>query len=467
MHSDLRINYANLLEVVQRLFGYSQSVNDMRSAIVCVDTLIQSSEGKAIEELKASKQKVLGELDDYQDYLVEIRNLIVDYVNDMTSKIAPKASSSMTRVDASNVYTCIRNLTPGCTINQASMATPYSSDPDVIAQVTQTNNILANLNAEIASISQSIESALENMRQLQKKTQDYEDTDYDHAERASKCYRDKLGVSDWAFESLMYKATSVMGGVFDTFGEMIAGLPAMFTLVGDAFVYTFSAPFGKCPDAVWERREGYVETFNAFIDDPGAVLESMKDDFVYDMDSDPFYTVGSITTGALLLIVGTKGIGKLDDLEGLGKAASEVDLPIRVLGYKPSSGVILTSNPEKTTTVLGNYKDDMQYIIDELDVPKSTDFSGNKGGFNVLNVPNELNQNPEQFFNEYNKPFLDEAIARGDDIVLATKPDKDYLANYNSKTDTYDMTGFGREYEYLLDNGYVFDDATNMMVKKQ
>ena len=83
-----------------------------------------------------------------------------------------------------------------------------------------------------------------------------------------------------------------------------------------------------------------------------------------------------------------------------------------------------------------------------------------------MNVPDELDQTPEQFFNEYNKPFLDEAIARGDDIVLATKPNQGYLTKYNS-SNTYEVTGFGREYEYLLDNGYVFDDATNMMVKEQ
>ena len=44
----------------------------------------------------------------------------------------------------------------------------------------------------------------------------------------------------------------------------------------------------------------------------------------------------------------------------------------------------------------------------------------NKGGFNFLNIPENL-YNEKTFFDLYNKPFLEKAIERGDDIVLATK----------------------------------------------
>lgn len=70
--------------------------------------------------------------------------------------------------------------------------------------------------------------------------------------------------------------------------------------------------------------------------------------------------------------------------------------------------------------------------------------------------------NPNQFWIEYNKPFLDNAIQRGDDIVMATKPTIDSL--YISGTSQ--LTGFGREYYYLLENGYYFDVIKNCMIKK-
>ena len=36
------------------------------------------------------------------------------------------------------------------------------------------------------------------------------------------------------------------------------------------------------------------------------------------------------------------------------------------------------------------------------------------GGFNLLNTPDELYVSPSQFWNEYNKPWLDNAIEKND-----------------------------------------------------
>ena len=121
----------------------------------------------------------------------------------------------------------------------------------------------------------------------------------------------------------------------------------------------------------------------------------------------------------------------------------------KTLTYKTTSGIKLTSVPQKTTTVLGRYDSDTKNIIKELGVPKSTDFSRNKGGFNLLNTPDELYKTPEQFWNEYNKPFLDSAIDRGDDILMATP-----INNNTLYTKTGELTGYGKEYFYLKSKGY-------------
>ena len=129
------------------------------------------------------------------------------------------------------------------------------------------------------------------------------------------------------------------------------------------------------------------------------------------------------------------------------------DQPV-TLTHKASSGVNITSTPGKTTTVLGRYKDDTRAIIEELGIPKSTDFSGNPGGFNMLNTPDNLYITPDQFWNEYNKPFLDKAIARGDEIIMTT------VLNQNTLYDEVgNLTGYGREYYYLLEHGYIYVDG--------
>ena len=133
---------------------------------------------------------------------------------------------------------------------------------------------------------------------------------------------------------------------------------------------------------------------------------------------------------------------------------------------KTSSGVIIRANPDKVTTILGSFRADTSEIIGNLAYPESTVIGGNSapGSFNLLNVPDRFADKAvsERFWNEVNKPFLDAAIQRGDDIVLATKPEGRALRN----PDTNALTGLGLEIRYLKSNGFVYDAATGKLTKK-
>lgn len=136
---------------------------------------------------------------------------------------------------------------------------------------------------------------------------------------------------------------------------------------------------------------------------------------------------------------------------------------------KTSSGVVIKANPDKTTTVLGTFKDDTKRITNqELGMPKSMAIDGatQPGSFNLLNTPDSLHTalGPEKFWQQVNKPFLDAVIARGDDIVLATKPEERFLSRLASDgSGKLERTGFGREYDYLTGKGYVYDVSSGMM----
>ena len=149
-------------------------------------------------------------------------------------------------------------------------------------------------------------------------------------------------------------------------------------------------------------------------------------------------------------------------VEGAGDAGKV----ITEIKYQPSSGVILKANPNKTTTVLGNFDRDMKSIIDEMGNVKSTGFGAKNGGFNVLNVPDDMYKNADQFWEEINIKWLDEAIARGDDFILATKPTNDVIWKIDPISRTKTLKGFGRELQRMLESGYIYDPQTNMMVRK-
>ena len=119
-------------------------------------------------------------------------------------------------------------------------------------------------------------------------------------------------------------------------------------------------------------------------------------------------------------------------------------------GLNTTAGVI-PANPNKTTTVLGRWASDMDSVINgQMSAVKTEDFGARPGGFNVLNVDDVKAAASPDFFEQYNRPFLDEAVRRGDDIALATSP---------SKTDIFRKNGelngsFAKELQYLVEHNY-------------
>lgn len=166
------------------------------------------------------------------------------------------------------------------------------------------------------------------------------------------------------------------------------------------------------------------------------------------------------TKDALEDAAGETAIENPDGIEEIGKSGSKAKLD-----YVTSNGSVLETAPNKTTTVLGTYRSDTGAILNELGNVKSLDFGPRDGGFNLLNTPDELYISPNQFWNEYNKPWLDKAIARNDIFKIATEPTWDNLTRVNMFTGKTELTGFGREYTYLKKHGHYFDAVTKTMVK--
>jgi hypothetical protein len=135
-----------------------------------------------------------------------------------------------------------------------------------------------------------------------------------------------------------------------------------------------------------------------------------------------------------------------------------------------SSGMVIRVTEGKTTTVLGSYKDDMKNIIESqigLGRQSITHLEPKPSSFNILNVPNDYaasisKQGADAFWNQVNKPFLDAAITRGDDIYLATKPTESVLSR-TLPDGTIIRSGYGREYDYLQASGYSYNSLTGKM----
>ncbi len=87
------------------------------------------------------------------------------------------------------------------------------------------------------------------------------------------------------------------------------------------------------------------------------------------------------------------------------------------------AGKIVTLSTSKVNTILGKFRPDIVDIFEELGSFKNVGLGETKGGINLLNKPDHY-YDPVTWWNAYNKPWLDKAINRGDDIYLSTIPTK-------------------------------------------
>ncbi len=87
------------------------------------------------------------------------------------------------------------------------------------------------------------------------------------------------------------------------------------------------------------------------------------------------------------------------------------------------SGQTITLSTNKVNTLLGRFRPDIANLFNELGSFKNVGLGETKGGINILNKP-DFYYNPENWWSAYNQPWLNKAIARGDDIYLATIPQK-------------------------------------------
>ncbi len=146
--------------------------------------------------------------------------------------------------------------------------------------------------------------------------------------------------------------------------------------------------------------------------------------------------------------------------------------------YLPTGNVSLSQ--DKANVILGKWKPNdspgisgevgTDDILNELTVFRNYAFADEslefrKGSIHMLNLPDEVFN--ENFFREYNKPFLDFINTNKDKvrIILATDPrKKNVLRGHDNGIPNRIPTGFGREIKYLVDNNiktvYLKDGTT-------
>ena len=184
-------------------------------------------------------------------------------------------------------------------------------------------------------------------------------------------------------------------------------------------------------------------------------------------------------SGAGISKISTKGMQKIAHLRKTqpkgallrinidGKPHNVVVLP---------DGQVIVASPERVTTLLGSYNHHLRGVLKNYPTAggKLEDFKFpvmRKGDINMLNVSDDLYQQVQAakkaghgnagFFQRFNSKWIDEAVARGDDIYLS-KPLKGLVTKND---DVLQLTGFGKEVQRLQDlHGYGYNPVSGKMM---
>ncbi|MFM9950246.1 MAG: DNA/RNA non-specific endonuclease [Saprospiraceae bacterium] len=138
----------------------------------------------------------------------------------------------------------------------------------------------------------------------------------------------------------------------------------------------------------------------------------------------------------------------------VGPAFPDPRVVTRTLVRRPSwkSYRELKAYTNETTSMIGRFVFDTRDILEELGNPNTEpDFGPRPGDFNLLNVTDTMIE-PEYFWTNYNVPWLEAAVSRGDEVTVLTNPnDSSNVFIYDSIAMQYTemRTFFGRELRFM------------------
>ncbi len=225
--------------------------------------------------------------------------------------------------------------------------------------------------------------------------------------------------------------------------------------------------------SIWEGLKGLT------LDKVSAAAGSMISNWAgnYTQGGDGAWHQGGKDGVLIFTILNPAGLAKGAD-DALGKNLEEVADRVRkkggvgrVLKKKPSwlPDRIIQGNLENPVGVIGVYGKeigekkffDTKEVVEELNYPvtNAANFATeSKDGFKLLNTASHYYKNAEQFWREFNKPWLDELVRSKADIVVLSDKSDNLLRYVVDKTGKQILengkpikTGFASEIDYLDD----------------
>ena len=354
---DIIVNYGSLDELVRQLDTYVNALNDIRSAVKSIMLKMESGRGLTIEHLKERDSTLVFEIDQVQKEILDLKNIIKNYTDEMTNIIKPVVRSNFMQVDRNDIWmnkeainTACRNVynIPNNTIIWAyNEGYSMFDDEDELADKRRNARNLYSVQRTLSGSKAKFDRLIEKMDSLYKIVKNYENKDDYFCERAKQLKADNTsffeGVED-VLDGIAKTKQDFYKGVFEGLKDCVLGLKDLLAGVvkyaGAAIVCDTAGgvKYIGVAEELQEKREDnipkwaktcYTETNDkilAVLHDPVVIGESLAQGASDALDHKGMaYGTGEVGAMVLVSVAGDKGISKAKSLALGAKAGKTLD----------------------------------------------------------------------------------------------------------------------------------------------
>ena len=341
-HSEIKVNYQVLQEIVADLKKYETALISMEKSIANMDKVISENEGKTFDALRKVKHDFDGEIRTCKEEIRDIYGSIEGYISEMSEIIGASPAGSMLLVDRLDIWFNMQSIKNACyAIGEIgkyqrgmTVYTPVEGDDPArlskIRRNTQRNN---EMQEAIGASSEKIKMHYESINRIYKnKIVKFENKDDEHESKLEIVHLKYTGI----LESFREDGKDILDfgkGLFNWSKDLVTGIGGIFKTTGALNTYAVCKLVQVAPPK-WSKEA--VESLKGIT--PWSLIESLCQSGSDSIAEEGWaYGAGYVVPDVVLTILGTKGIDKLSKTGKIGEGTTRFEAIVSK-GRKISNG---------------------------------------------------------------------------------------------------------------------------------
>lgn len=335
-HSEIKVNYQVLQNIVSDLKKYEKALQSMQTSIANMDRIISENEGKTFVALGKIEHDFDDEIVKCKEEIRDIYTSISNYVSDMSGIIGASPAGSTVLVDRADIYCNKTSIKNACAdigrigqnlYGHMVYSSAYEDRPNKFAEMQRDARRTSRMREAIQSSARKIDGYYQAIDNIYKnKIKKYENKDDDHEAKIIVIHDKYTGLKDRLRETVKVR-WDFWKGVLSWGKDLIVGFAELFILARSLEVYfVYKIVRQDPPDWSKQRIEGLKGLKKLT---PWSIVESLCQSGSDTLAEKGYaYGIGYVAPDVVIAVV-TAGSGKAatsaDDIARIGKTADRID----------------------------------------------------------------------------------------------------------------------------------------------